>query len=445
MPARRELHTGRYNFLHRSWGPLEPFDDSMPEILSKHGIYTHLVTDHKHYYEDGGATYHTRYNTWDFIRGQEGDAWKGEVEDPFIPETVGHKEGPAWRQEWVNRKYMQQLEEYPQFKTFDGGLEFIRTNAKQDRWFLQIETFDPHEPFYSHQKYKDLYPHEYNGPSFDWPPYQRVKETAEQIEHCRYEYLSLVSMCDEHLGKVLDLMDELHLWEDTMLIVNTDHGFLLGEHGWWAKMRQPFYNVVVHTPLFIWDPRSQIKNESRDALVQTIDWAPTLLDFFQVEIPKDVSGKPLRDTIQSDQSIREAALFGVHGGHLNCTDGRYVYMRAPENKGNTPLYNYTLMPTHMRGYYHQEELQSMKLAEPFSFTKGSKVIRTEARRGTDFHPFGTLLFDLQEDPQQNEPMHNMEVEAYMMSLMIKAMEEHDAPEEQYERLGLAGTSDKRKQ
>ena len=35
MPARRELHTGRYNFLHRSWGPMEPYDDSMPEILKK--------------------------------------------------------------------------------------------------------------------------------------------------------------------------------------------------------------------------------------------------------------------------------------------------------------------------------------------------------------------------------------------------------------------------
>ncbi len=58
MPARRELHTGRYNFLHRSWGPLEPFDDSMPQILSENGIYTHLITDHAHYFEDGGGTYH---------------------------------------------------------------------------------------------------------------------------------------------------------------------------------------------------------------------------------------------------------------------------------------------------------------------------------------------------------------------------------------------------
>ncbi len=88
MPARRELHTGRYNFLHRSWGPIEPFDDSMPQILRENGIYSHLVSDHYHYWEDGGATYHNRYNSWELSRGQEGDFWKGEVVDPSIPDHV---------------------------------------------------------------------------------------------------------------------------------------------------------------------------------------------------------------------------------------------------------------------------------------------------------------------------------------------------------------------
>ena len=76
MPARRELHTGRYNFLHRSWGPVEPYDDSMPELLKKNGVYTHLISDHQHYWEDGGATYHTRYSSWECVRGQEGDNWQ---------------------------------------------------------------------------------------------------------------------------------------------------------------------------------------------------------------------------------------------------------------------------------------------------------------------------------------------------------------------------------
>jgi len=65
MPARRELHTGRYNFLHRTWGPLEPFDDSVPQMLKENGVYSHLSSDHGHYWEDGGCTYHTRYSSWE--------------------------------------------------------------------------------------------------------------------------------------------------------------------------------------------------------------------------------------------------------------------------------------------------------------------------------------------------------------------------------------------
>ena len=82
MPARRDLHTGRLNFMHRSWGPLEPFDNSFPQSMWEAGIHTHLVSDHLHYFEDGGATYHNRFRTWDFIRGQEYDAWKAMVQPP---------------------------------------------------------------------------------------------------------------------------------------------------------------------------------------------------------------------------------------------------------------------------------------------------------------------------------------------------------------------------
>ena len=41
IPARREMHTGRYNFLHRGWGPLEPFDDSVPEMLKRSEVLPH--------------------------------------------------------------------------------------------------------------------------------------------------------------------------------------------------------------------------------------------------------------------------------------------------------------------------------------------------------------------------------------------------------------------
>ena len=441
MPARREIHTGRYNFLHRSWGPVEPFDDSMPEILKENGIYSHLISDHYHYWEDGGATYHMRYNSWEMVRGQEGDNWKGEVKDPMIPDTVSNT--GRNRSYWVNRKYMKDEKTHYQTKTFDLGLEFIEKNCNEDNWFLHLETFDPHEPYFSPQLYKALYPHDYDGKHFDWPPYRKVNEKDSEISHVIYENVALVSMCDYNLGRVLDMMDEKNMWEDTMLIVNTDHGFLLGEHGCWAKSWAPFYNEVAHTPLFIWDPRVKAKGERRKALVQTIDLAPTLLDYFEIGIPKDMQGKPLQKTVLSDRPVRKAALFGIHGGHVNCTDGRYVYMRGIKEKENKPLYQYTLMPTGHgsgRAFIDIDELKTIQLAGPFSFTKGIKVMKIESQSIKKTYgsqcEFKTMLFDLQSDPAQLNTIEDPNIENCMIDYMKKLMRENDCPEEQFMRLGL---------
>ena len=436
MPARRELHTGRYNFLHRSWGPLEPFDDSMPQILDDHGIHSHLVTDHQHYWEDGGATYHNRYSTYEFVRGQEGDRWKGAVDAPAA-KAAQFTQSPAFQQDQINRAYIQEEAAMPQAQTFALGLDFIRRNQAADNWYLQIETFDPHEPFFTQAQWKELYPHEYEGPPFDWPPYAPVDQPPEQVEHIRYEYAALMSMCDHYLGKALDVMDECDLWDDTLLIVNTDHGFLLGEHDWWAKMRMPWYNELANIPLFIWDPRSAKADERRRSLAQTIDLPATVLDYFDIACPADMQGVPLRQTIADDAPVREAALYGAHGGHVNVTDGRYVYMRAAEAAANEPLYNYTLMASHMRHRFAVDELQAIELQAPFAFTKGCPTMKIKtASQPWRFPAFETLLYDLETDPGQERPLQSPAVERAMIERMIELMRANDAPAEQYQRLGL---------
>jgi len=438
MPARRELHTGRYNFLHRSWGSLEPFDDSMPEILKRNGVYSHLVSDHYHYWEDGGGTYHNRYSSWEIVRGHEGDAWKGEVKDPEIPDHIPNMRtsNEHWRQDWVNRKYMRKEEDMPQAKTFKLGLEFLENNYTEDNWFLHLETFDPHEPYYVPQKYKDLYEDDYNGPHFDWPNYGVVTESPEEVEHCRKEYAASVTMCDNYLGKILDFMDKNDMWKDTLLIVTTDHGFLLSEKDWWGKMIQPIYNEIAQIPLFIWDPRSGKHNEKRSALVQITDLAPTVLEFFNVKRPKDMQGYVLKETLNSDVKVRDVALFGIHGAHVNITDGRFVYMRGPVNPKNKPLYNYTLIPTVMRGFIGLNQIKTITLAEPFDFTKGCKTMRFNSRFWINPYIYGSYLFDLQNDPTQEHPIIDAEIEKMMIISMIKEMKKNDAPLEQYERLGI---------
>jgi len=336
----------------------------------------------------------------------------------------------------VNRPYMPAVSDQPQHKTFCDGIEFIQTNAENDNWFLQLETFDPHEPFFTHQQYKDLYPHEYDGDHFDWPPYGKVEQARAKVEHMRYEYAALLSMCDEYLGKILDLMDELNLWDDTMLIVNTDHGFLLGEHDFWAKIVMPFYNEVAHTPLFIWDPRAKRAGETCDSLTQVIDLPVTLLNYFGVDVPPDMQGIDLADAITNNSPTHDALIYGIHGGHVNVTDGRYIYMRAPANADNAPLYNYTLMPTHMRQRFEPSELQDIQLADPFAFTKGCRTMQIAGQSHVKAHSFGTLLFDLEADPKMENPIEDAAVEERMIGHMVRWMQRNDAPAEQYVRLGV---------
>lgn len=439
MPARRELHTGRYNFLHRSWGPLEPFDDSMPELLKKAGIYTHLVSDHRHYWEDGGSTYHNRYSSWEVSRGQEGDPWKGlvdfETEKPSEDFGCGDNPlvllRPHSRWDQVNRRFINKIEDMPQVKTFDMGLSFIDDNHQADRWFLQIETFDPHEPFYIPGEEDE---------ALDWPPYYPVRESVDIVERVRRRYGRLLRLCDAQLGRVLDRMDAYGMWEDTMLIVNTDHGFLLGEHGWWGKSIMPLYQELVHTPLFLYDPRSRMQGERRSALTQNIDLAPTLLEFFGLSRPEAMRGKPLRPVLEENAAQHAYALFGIHGGSVNITDGQYVYMLPPAAADNQPLYEYTLMPAHMASMFSREELHTLETVPGRDWSNHVPVLRI--RKPTRNAPgcswrFGIKLFDLRTDPGQINELTDEAEERRMLELLLRALAENDCPEEQYERLGLS--------
>lgn len=409
----------------------------MPEILHRQGIHTHLATDHYHYWQDGGATYHTRYKTHEFSRGQEGDAWIGQVADPVMPTNPI---AGVNRQDMINRAHIRNEKDFPQAVTFSMGEKFIRRNADQDNWWLHIETFDPHEPYYVPEKYKELYDFDFGDLHYDWPRYREVEQTPEQVQHVRHVNAALVSMCDANLGKVLDLMDELDLWKDTMLIVNTDHGFLLSEHDWWGKCRMPFWNEIAHTPLYIWDPRTGRAGATCDELVQTIDLPATLLGYFGKDRPADMQGADLADTIAGDKPVRQAGLFGLHGAHVNVTDGRYVYMRSPSEE-NQPLYNYTLMPTHMTHIFNVDELQDIQLAEPFSFTKGCRTMKIASPtkdRWVNPASFGTLLHDLQTDPDQEHPITDESVEKMMIEHLVREMKKSDSPPEQFERLELDG-------
>ncbi|HBE01549.1 MAG TPA: sulfatase, partial [Spirochaetia bacterium] len=392
-----------------------------------------------HYWEDGGATYHNRYSSWEISRGQEGDQWKAiagikEAPDNFNPPHLS-KDSPHRTQDFINRRFLRREEDMPQAMTFRMGEEFIEANHQTDNWFLTIETFDPHEPFFVQPSWQKLYEYNYDalGITFDWPPYRKVKDGEEKyVDHLRHQYAALLSMCDHYLGRILDVFDRHDLWKDTMLIVNTDHGFMLGEHGWLAKNNPPLYREISNTPFFIWDPRCGKKNERRQSLAQTIDIAPTLLDFFGIDIPADMQGKSLGGTAANDFPVHDSILFGYHSQAINCTDGRYVFMRYPQNEGT--ICNYTLMPCNMRGFFAPEAMKAAELSKPFSFTKGMPVLRIPGRiiKESGNPVFAkNLLFDLAKEPEQAVQCNDQSIIKKMLEKTSGLVKASDAPEEIY--------------
>ncbi|MBR6321697.1 MAG: sulfatase-like hydrolase/transferase, partial [Lachnospiraceae bacterium] len=408
------------------------------------------------------ATYHTRYSSWKANRGQEGDACTWDAEIVEYTQKLGrgvtdprNMKALLMRQDAVTRSHITDEMDMPQAVNFRDGLDFLERNAGLQDWFLQIENFDPHEPFFTQPQWKELYPEiaEYlekkaeemrQDPSAkmknDWPPYDSVRDDSpEDIRYVRNLYAALVSMCDFYLGKVLDFMDAHDMWKDTMLIVNTDHGFLLGEHEWWGKNIMPAYEEISHTPLFIYDPVSGIKGERRSGLTSALDLPVTILEFFGIEVPKDMQGYSLLPLIRENRTERKAALFGFNGSTVSVTDGEYVYFRAPLASQENNVYEYTLMPARMRQMFSVADLQKAELVPPLPNSKGCPVLKTHAgRRQLSPLNFGTKLYKVTEDPRQKAPVDDAKTEARMARLLKEEMEKAAAPEEQFVRLGLAG-------
>ncbi len=446
MPARRDMLTGRLSFLHRSWGPLEPFDDAFPERLHRAGIYSHLITDHFHYWEDGGATYHNRYDTYEFVRGQEGDPWKAMVQphwerlrEMYHARQFSTDRRTYFSQNIINREFIREEKDFPSVQCFAHAFDFLDRNRAADGWLLQVETFDPHEPFTAPARFKAPFDTGWSGGVRDWPRYGRVDELPEECEELRANYYAIVSMCDFLLGQLLDDFDRHDMWKDTALVVTTDHGFLLGEHDFWAKNRMNLYQEVAHIPLFVHDPRRPAAGERVARLTQSVDLAPTFLDLFGVAPAPGIEGVSLLRP-----QAREGLLYGYFGGAVNVTDGRFTYHRFPADLKAQEIYQYTLMPTHIFDMFSTQELADAELAPATPFSKGAKLLKVPViERSPMYNVYGpgalledtTRLYDLAADPGQLTPLDDPATVERLCRLMARLMRDNHAPPEAFARLG----------
>ena len=455
MPARRDILTGRLNFLERNWGPVEPFDITFPALLRQRGVFSHMVTDHYHYTELGGEGYLQQYNTWELFRGQESDPWASRVKDPEMPAEFT---GRVNRQNLLNRAQYHTDADYPTPKTFAAAAQWLRDNEGADNFFLQVEVFDPHEPFETTEEFKKLYPDGFEG-LYDWPRYAEIgeQETPEAIRHLRNLYMATLTMADKWLGKLLDEMDRQSLWEDTLVIFTSDHGHMLGEHHRTGKNLFHAWNEMAQIPLFVHLPGDERAGERINAVTQNIDLFPTVLQWFGAEkelesVPYPVHGRNLLPLSKGEtEKVRDYALYGWFGQPVNITDGQYTYFRAavPEN---APLYWYGSILTTFPRYLGKGLPDGALTAGDYLPWAGMPVYRIDqaavnrlaapvmAKMGMKPDPDlqTSRLFDIRTDNDQLHPVADPGLEEKMVEALVETMQAHGAPQEQYARLGLEG-------
>ena len=434
MPARRDLFTGHANFLETPWSPIQPWDNCLqPALNQQRGVYSHLITDHYHYFHAGGECYHNQFSSWEFLRGQESDVWRPLVDQTKTPPFIGKNTRPYW----VNRYFMntENDEDYSTPQCFMRAIDFLEHNGHSDQWHLHLECFDPHEPFACPQKYRE----EFNDPwddkelHFDWPDYAPVKENEDAIKHIRACYAGTLRMADFWLGKLLDKIDKLNLWNDTVIVLSTDHGHLLGEHGYWAKNYMFDFKELVHIPLVICSPVSSPRRSS--ALTSTLDLMPTFMELHHTETPEHVHGKSLCPLLEKEDRHHDALLYGYFGKDVNLTDGQYTYCRQPE-KFST-VHHHTAMPVNFAG---SESRKNLTNADMGSFLKSANGIphyrfsvpSKRHHNAPDYNP----IYDINIDPGQAHPLQNKTLENKLAKQMYHLLQKYDAPECQYNRLGF---------
>jgi len=263
-----------------------------------------------------------------------------------------------------------------------------RLKADGKPFFLACGFIKPHMPFYAPKRYWDLYQRDEieiadnryrpkNAPealkgSSEYRSYSLGDfdpKTEDFDRMMRHGYLACVSYVDKLVGDVLAELDTLGLADNTIVVVWGDHGWHLGEHGFWGKHNT--MHLATRVPLIIRGPG--VKAGVSKALVETSDLFPTLCEMAGLQSPSMVQGKSFKSILgDPSASFREAAFCRYYDGNAVITEG-------------------------------------------FSYTRyGSK---------------SDMLYDLNKDPQENVNVVKDPAHAETLAHMRKLLDERDAAAE----------------
>ena len=252
--------------------------------------------------------------------------------------------------------------EYPEVSDYayhDGkitvkAIEKLKEMKENNKpFFLAIGYVSPHLPFIQPKKYWDMYEHEKIELADN--PFQpkNSPDIAIEAQHnsaeLRKNYLNIpangplgddlsrdlihgyfasVSYMDVLIGELVDALDNLGLRDNTTIVLWSDHGYFLGEHGFWCK-HSTFYEAV-HVPLIISSPKFS-NNIPTDSFTELVDIYPTLCELTDLKAPSYLQGQSLVSVLEDSSIELKKEIYTRYKQGEAVIDKDYSYTEFVEN------------------------------------------------------------------------------------------------------------------
>ena len=274
----------------------------------------------------------TDFGVDDFVDGREYAAWRAEqglpprpTENGWVGQVDTHIQPHQSRLAWGADRTIELLEEY---------------HSRSQPFVLRWDPVEPHLPCTPPEPYASMYPPESIPPWVGFADGLEGKPTiqAQQRRTWRVDgwpwtrwapivarYLSAIAELDDHVGRVLAVLDRLGLADRTLVVYTSDHGDMCGSHGMVDK-NYVMYDDVVRVPLLARLPGVLSAGTACEAFVcHAIDLAATICDAAAVRQPRTFVGRSLFDIARGDQAETRADIFATyHGAQFGLYSQRMV-------------------------------------------------------------------------------------------------------------------------
>ncbi len=199
----------------------------------------------------------------------------------------------------------------PRHPAFDSGIDFIKRHAAGDRPFCCfVSSAEPHDPYLPPESFLD----KYELHTVQVSPTLREPDTAQKPEVVQRmravwsalterdwrkisaAYWAVITFLDSEAGRLIDVLKQIGVYDDTVIVVTSDHGDMLGGHGLATKGVGTAYEEVYNIPLIVRAPGMRA-GEDTDHKVSLVDIGPTLLDLCGARPLDPCHGRSLRPVL----------------------------------------------------------------------------------------------------------------------------------------------------